>query len=69
MVEKYTSTTNNSILHNDCNRLEIGTGMNFSLEQGEEGPQASTVKIIDKPGVRAGKSSETLTEQPLNWQE
>jgi hypothetical protein len=36
MVEKYTSTTKNSILHNDFNRLEIGTGVNFSLEQGEQ---------------------------------
>lgn len=69
MVEKYTSTTKNSILHNDFNRLEIGTGVNFSLEQGEEWPQASTVKIVDKPGVRAGKSSETLIETPLDWQE
>ncbi|WP_413175982.1 HPF/RaiA family ribosome-associated protein [Anabaena azotica] len=59
----------NSVLHNDFDRLEIGTGVNFSWEQGEEGPQASTVKIVDKPGVRVGKSSETLVEPPLDWQE
>ncbi len=59
----------NSILHNDFNRLEIGTGVDFSLEQGEEGPRASTLKIVDKPGIRAGKSSETLIELPLDWQE
>jgi hypothetical protein len=60
MVDKYTSTTHNSILHNDFNRLEITTCVNFSLDQGEEGPRASTVKIVDKPGIRASKSSETF---------
>ncbi|BAZ80746.1 MAG: cold shock domain-containing protein [Sphaerospermopsis kisseleviana] len=57
----------NSVLHHDFDRLEIGTGVHFSLEDGEEGPQASTVKIVDKPGVRAGKSSEKLVETPLDW--
>ncbi|MFM2063306.1 MAG: hypothetical protein RLZZ507_2976 [Cyanobacteriota bacterium] len=59
----------NSVLHNDFDRLEIGTGVHFSQEEGEEGPQASSVKIVDKPGVRAGKSSETMIEPPLDWQE
>ncbi len=59
----------NSVLHDDFERLEIGTGVHFSLEQGEEGPQASTVKIIDKPGVRVGKSEQTLIEPPLGWNE
>ncbi|AFZ59894.1 HPF/RaiA family ribosome-associated protein [Anabaena cylindrica FACHB-243] len=59
----------NSVLHHDFDRLEIGTGVHFSLEQGEEGPQASSVKIVDKPGVRAGKSSKRLIEPPLDWQE
>ncbi len=57
----------NSVLHDDFERLEIGTGVHFALEQGEEGPQASTVKIVDKPGVRAGKSDQTLIEPPLDW--
>jgi cold shock CspA family protein/ribosome-associated translation inhibitor RaiA len=57
----------NSVLHHDFDRLEIGTGVHFSLEEGEEGPQASTVKIVDKPGVRASKSSEKLVETPLDW--
>lgn len=59
----------NSVLHNDFERLGIGTGVHFSLEMGEEGPQASTVKIVDKPGVRAGKSNQTLIEPPLDWRE
>ncbi|MBH8550810.1 HPF/RaiA family ribosome-associated protein [Nostocaceae cyanobacterium CENA357] len=59
----------NSVLHDDFERLEIGTGVHFSLEQGEEGPQASTVKIINKPGVRVGNSEQTLIEPPLDWRE
>jgi len=59
----------NSVLHDDFDRLEIGTGVHFFLSQGIEGPQASTVKIVDKPGVRAGKADETLIEPPLDWKE
>ena len=59
----------NSVLHHDFERLEIGTAVHFALEMGEEGPQASTVKIVDKPGVRAGKSEQTLIEPPLEWRE
>ncbi|TAF07177.1 MAG: HPF/RaiA family ribosome-associated protein [Nostocales cyanobacterium] len=57
----------NSVLNNSFERLEIGTGVHFSLEEGEEGPQASTVRIVDKPGVRVGKSSETVINPPLDW--
>ena len=35
---------------NDFDRLEIGTGVQWHEEQGDKGPQASTVRIIDKPG-------------------
>lgn len=41
----------NSVLHNDFERLTIGTGVQFFLSQGEKGPQASTVRLINKPGV------------------
>ncbi|TAE54583.1 MAG: HPF/RaiA family ribosome-associated protein [Nostocales cyanobacterium] len=57
----------NSVLNHDFERLEIGTGVHFSPEEGENGPQASTVKIVDKPGVCAGKSSTTMIEPPLDW--
>jgi cold shock CspA family protein len=46
----------NSVLQDEFSRLEIGTGLRFVDEIGEKGPQASTVQIVDKPGVRAGKS-------------
>lgn len=42
----------NSVLHDDFGRLDIGTGVRFEEEMGEEGPQATTVAIVDKPGER-----------------
>jgi len=42
----------NSVLNNDFDRLEIGTGVRFVEEDGEKGSQASTVQIVDKPGAR-----------------
>ncbi len=46
----------NSVLHNDFDRLEIGTGVRYAAKMGEKGLQASTVQIVDKPGVRTGKT-------------
>jgi cold shock CspA family protein len=43
----------NSVLNNDFERIEPGTGVNFVPEQGEKGPQASSLKIVDKPGGHA----------------
>ncbi|MCF8061137.1 MAG: cold shock domain-containing protein, partial [Deltaproteobacteria bacterium] len=40
----------NAVLDNDFDRLDIGTGVRFVEEEGEEGPQASTVQIVNKPG-------------------
>lgn len=42
----------NSVLHDEFDRLDVGTGVHYAEEPGEEGPQASTVQIVDKPGVR-----------------
>jgi cold shock CspA family protein/ribosome-associated translation inhibitor RaiA len=42
----------NSVLHDDFSRLEIGTGVRFVEEIGEKGPQARSVHIVDKPGSR-----------------
>jgi cold shock CspA family protein/ribosome-associated translation inhibitor RaiA len=49
----------NSVLHGDFDRLEIGTGVSFTEEAGEKGPQASTVQIVDKPGARIPGSGES----------
>ncbi|MCL4456552.1 MAG: HPF/RaiA family ribosome-associated protein [Nitrospirae bacterium] len=37
----------NSILNKDFNKLRIGTEVRFAEEQGEKGPQASTVTVLD----------------------
>lgn len=44
----------NSVLHNNFDRMEIGTGVNFFKEMGKKGPQASSVRIVDKPGSQRG---------------
>jgi cold shock CspA family protein/ribosome-associated translation inhibitor RaiA len=44
----------NAVLHDDFDRLTVGTGVNYMEEMGEEGLQASTVRIVDKPGAREG---------------
>jgi cold shock CspA family protein len=40
-----------SVLHPGFDRLAIGTEVRFVEEQGEKGPQASTVAIADIPGL------------------
>jgi cold shock CspA family protein/ribosome-associated translation inhibitor RaiA len=46
----------NSVLNDDFDRLEIGTGVRYSAGAGDEGPKATTVQIVDKPGVSAVES-------------
>lgn len=46
----------NSVLNNDFDRLAVGTGVRFVEEEGEKGPQASSVLIVDKPGVSSPKA-------------
>lgn len=58
----------NAVLQNDFDRLEVGTGIRFEEEEGEEGPQASTVQIVDKPGVRVARG-EVPVEAPLGWEQ
>lgn len=40
----------NSVTNEDFDRLELGTGVRFVEGMGEQGPQASTVEIVDKRG-------------------
>ena len=41
-----------SVLNRALGRLRVGTTVSFVEEQGEKGPQASTVRIIGKHGIR-----------------
>jgi cold shock CspA family protein len=38
----------NSVLHGDFERLEVGTEVRFTPQEGDEGPQASSVQITSK---------------------
>jgi cold shock CspA family protein len=40
----------NSVLHDDFDRLAIGIEVRFAAEDGEEGPQASSVQVVSRPG-------------------
>lgn len=40
----------NSVLSNGFDHLELGAGVMFSEEHGEDGPQATTIHIVDKVG-------------------
>ena len=58
----------NSVIHNDFDRLEIGTGVRLVQTEGDKGPQASTVQIVDKPGSRISKKEQSEVEVPEGWQ-
>jgi len=58
----------NSLPENDFDRLEIGAGVRWVEQAGDKGPQASTVRIVDKPGSHAGASrGENPIGPPLGW--
>lgn len=49
----------NSLSGADFDRLEVGTGVHWTEEDGDKGPQASTVRAIIKPGRRISKSKQS----------
>ena len=56
-----------SVVRDDFQKLEIGTGVRYIESAGEEGPQASTVQIVDKPGVRTAKTDDPTPGVPRGW--
>ncbi|WP_136064077.1 HPF/RaiA family ribosome-associated protein [Modicisalibacter radicis] len=58
----------NAVLHDDFDRLTVGAQVRFEPEAGEKGPQASTVQIIDKPGVAGPQDVENDVDQPAGWE-
>ena len=58
----------NSVINNDFDRIEVGTGVRYVALQDEEGLlRASTVQIVDKPGANISKIDEEAIERPLGW--
>ncbi|HKK18455.1 MAG TPA: HPF/RaiA family ribosome-associated protein [Opitutales bacterium] len=39
-----------AVLHDDFDRIEIGTSVRYEDQSGDEGPRASTVEIVEKKG-------------------
>lgn len=67
----------NSVLRGDFDRMDVGTGVNLSVEMGEEGPQATSLQIVDKPsGQVSGDSAaggargegRSGVKPPLGWE-
>ena len=58
----------NSVTNDDFERIEVGTGVRYKEIEGEMGPQATTVQIIDKQGSHQ-ESADTPdeAETPLGW--
>lgn len=56
-----------SVLHGDYERLAVGTEVRFEEEEGEDGPQASTVQVVNKPGVRTPPSGPLVMDPPRGW--
>ena len=42
----------NSVLNGAFSRLQVGARVAFAEEPGEKGPQASTVRLVDKHSLR-----------------
>ncbi|HXT20618.1 MAG TPA: HPF/RaiA family ribosome-associated protein [Thermoanaerobaculia bacterium] len=49
-------------------RLELGTQVRFAESMGEEGPQATTVQVVDKPGAAVAQADEKMIAEPLGWE-
>lgn len=59
----------NAVLHDDYDRLEVGTRVRYEQTMGRDGPQATTVHILDKPGARAGDGpAPDPAAPPRGWQ-
>lgn len=57
----------NAVVGHDYERLEVGTQVRFEEAMGEMGPQATTVRIVDKPGHRASEAESEAAEPPAGW--
>lgn len=59
----------NSIVNDEFEQLEPGTGVNYTAEVGDKGLQASSVQILEKatgPADQSTTADDTLS--PLGWQ-
>jgi cold shock CspA family protein/ribosome-associated translation inhibitor RaiA len=57
----------NAVLHDDFDRLAVGTEVRFEAVLGEEGPQATTVQLVNKPGERETDATRGRDDVPPGW--
>ena len=58
----------NAVLAGDFDRLDLGTQVRFAETMGDMGPQATTVQIVDKPGVTVATGREDQAS-PYGWEQ
>ncbi len=58
-----------SVLHDDFERLAVGTEVRFEESEGDKGPQASTVQVVNKPGIRLPAAGPASVVPPRGWED
>jgi cold shock CspA family protein len=58
-----------SVLHDNFERLAVGTEVRFEESEGNKGPQASTVQIVNKPGIRLPAAGPASVVPPRGWED
>ncbi len=56
-----------AVLNHDFPRLAVGTEVRFEPSMGEQGPQASSVRIVNKPGARETEQTAHRADVPPGW--
>jgi cold shock CspA family protein len=56
-----------SVLHQEFGRLAIGTEVRFEATMGDQGCRATSVHIVNKPGVRATPGEARRGDVPPDW--
>ncbi|MGF1515136.1 MAG: HPF/RaiA family ribosome-associated protein [Elainellaceae cyanobacterium] len=60
----------NSVLNDDFDRVELGTGVQFFRVEAEDGPRASSVKIVDTSGIRTPEEKDDdVVAPPMGWEQ
>lgn len=60
----------NSVVNSNFNELSIGNGVRFKETEGEMGPQATTVMILDQQSSASETEADSVpsaVEKPLGW--
>jgi hypothetical protein len=55
------------VLHGDFARLAIGTEVRVEPFDGETGPHASSVQVINKRGARESEDTRNRKDVPPGW--